>query len=276
MTKVIGVRFKEGGKIYFFAPGDFEIEKNEYVVVDTSRGLECGLVVQGIHDEEDSSIVAPLKEVLRKATAEDLAKLVQNRTDETKAFEICSEKIIKHGLVMKLVDVEYTFDRSKILFYYTADGRVDFRELVKELASIFRTRIEMRQIGVRDESKMIGGIGVCGQPFCCARFLKDFVPVGIRMAKDQGLSLNPTKINGSCGRLMCCLSYEQNVYEYLNSVTPARGSYVRTPDGTGTVTEVTNILSGSIKVRLDREKESAPADYRAEDVEVLRWAGKRG
>lgn len=274
MTKVIGVRFKESGKTYYFGPGELNIDKDTYVIVDTARGLECGLVVQGVHEVDDISIVSPLKEVIRVADTADISKLMQNRMDEKKAFDICVEKIEKHGLEMKLVDVEYTFDRSKVLFYYTADGRIDFRELVKELASIFRTRIEMRQIGVRDESKMMGGIGVCGQPFCCSRFLKDFVPVGIRMAKEQGLSLNPTKINGSCGRLMCCLSYEQNVYEYLNSTTPGVGSYVRTPEGTGVVSEVSNILSGSLKVRLDKNKEGAPVAFNLDEIDVLRWAGK--
>ncbi len=274
MVKVIGVRFKEGGKIYFFDPADFEISKDDYVIVDTARGLECGLVVQGIHTENEDKIVKPLKAVSRIATKQDIEKMQQNRRDEKKAFEICLEKIEKHKLDMKLIDVEYTFDRSKALFYFTADGRVDFRELVKELARIFRTRIELRQIGVRDESKMMGGIGVCGQPFCCSRFLSDFTPVSIKMAKEQGLSLNPTKISGSCGRLMCCLSYEQNVYEYLNSITPGVGSYVRTDDGTGTVAEV-SLLAGKVKVRLDRNKDGVPKEYSVDDISVIRRAGRQ-
>ena len=274
MVKVIGVRFKEGGKIYFFDPADFEINKNDYVIVDTARGLECGLVVQGIHTENEDKIVKPLKAVSRIASPADIEKMNQNRRDEKKAYDICLEKIEKHKLDMKLIDVEYTFDRSKALFYFTADGRVDFRELVKELARIFRTRIELRQIGVRDESKMMGGIGVCGQPFCCSRFLSDFTPVSIKMAKEQGLSLNPTKISGSCGRLMCCLSYEQNVYEYLNSITPGVGSYVRTDDGTGTVCEV-SLLAGKVKVRLDRNKDGVPKEYTVDDIHVIRRAGRQ-
>ena len=274
MVKVIGVRFKEGGKIYFFDPADFEINKNDYVIVDTARGLECGLVVQGIHTENEDKIVKPSKAVSRIASPADIEKMNQNRRDEKKAYEICLEKIEKHKLDMKLIDVEYTFDRSKALFYFTADGRVDFRELVKELARIFRTRIELRQIGVRDESKMMGGIGVCGQPFCCSRFLSDFTPVSIKMAKEQGLSLNPTKISGSCGRLMCCLSYEQNVYEYLNSITPGVGSYVRTDDGTGTVCEV-SLLAGKVKVRLDRNKDGVPKEYTVDDIQVIRRAGRQ-
>ena len=273
MIKVIGVRFKEGGKIYFFDPADFSINKGDYVIVDTARGLECGLVVQGIHTEREEKIIKPLKAVTRIATKQDVDKMNQNRRDEKKAFDICLEKIEKHKLEMKLIDVEYTFDRSKALFYFTADGRVDFRELVKELAQIFRTRIELRQIGVRDESKMKGGVGVCGQPFCCSRFLSDFTPVSIKMAKEQGLSLNPAKISGCCGRLMCCLSYEQNVYEYLNKITPGVGSMVRTCDGTGCVCE-TSLLAGKLKVRLDKNKEGAPKEYEVDDVQVLRRMDK--
>lgn len=269
MIKVIGVRFKESGKVYFFDPADFDINKDDYVIVDTARGLECGLVVQGVHGEREEKIVKPLKAVERIASKQDVEKMKQNREDEKKAFNICVEKIAKHHLEMKLIDVEYTFDRSKILFYFTADGRVDFRDLVKELAQIFRTRIELRQIGVRDESKMMGGIGVCGQPFCCSRFLSDFTPVSIKMAKEQGLSLNPTKISGSCGRLMCCLSYEQNVYEYLNKITPGVGSYVKTDDGTGTVCEV-SLLASKLKVKLDKNKEGAPKEYDLDDIQVLR------
>ena len=274
MINVVSVRFKEGGKVYFFDPAEYDIKKSDYVIVDTARGLECGLVVRGNHTESEEKIVKPLKTVTRIATKQDVDKMRQNREDEKKAFKICEEKIAKHKLEMKLIDVEYTFDRSKVLFYFTADGRVDFRELVKELAQVFRTRIELRQIGVRDESKMVGGIGVCGQPFCCARFLPDFSPVSIRMAKEQGLSLNPTKISGACGRLMCCLSFEQNVYEYLNGVTPAVGSYVKTADGNGYVTEV-SLLAGKLKVSLDRNREGVPKEYAVADVTVLRRGGKQ-
>ena len=251
MVKVVSVRFKENGKVYFFDPAGLDIQRGSYVIVDTARGLECGYAVQGSHDESSEKIVKPLKAVERVATKQDIEKMKQNRLDEKKAFDICLEKIEKHKLEMKLIDVEYTFDRSKVLFYFTADGRVDFRELVKELASIFRTRIELRQIGVRDESKLMGGVGVCGQPFCCSRFLSDFTPVSIKMAKEQGLSLNPTKISGCCGRLMCCLSYEQNVYEHLNKLTPSIGSYVKTADGNGIVVEV-SLLASKLKVSLDR------------------------
>ena len=250
MTKVISVRFKQEGKQYYFAPGELEIVKGDHVIVETARGTECGEVVQGVHEVPDASIVKPLKTVTRMADAVDVRRMEKNRADEKHAFEVCTERIQKHGLDMKLVDVEYTLDRSKILFYFTADGRIDFRELVKDLAGVFRTRIELRQIGVRDESKMLGGLGICGQPFCCSRFLKDFQPVSIKMAKEQGLSLNPTKISGSCGRLMCCLAYEQPAYEYLNRVTPGVGSVVKTPEGEGTVVEV-NVIAGSLRVRLE-------------------------
>ena len=269
MTKVVGVRFKAGGKVYFFDPQDFEIRKGDHVIVDTARGLECGLCVQGVHEEDPDKIVRPLKSVTRIASPQDVEKMEQNRKDEKKAFEICLEKIEKHKLEMKLIDVECTFDRSKVLFYFTADGRVDFRELVKELAQVFRTRIELRQIGVRDESKMMGGIGVCGQQFCCSRFLSDFTPVSIKMAKEQGLSLNPSKISGSCGRLMCCLSYEQPAYEHLNSITPGVGSIVRTPEGTGVVTE-TSIMRGKVKVSLDKKNESLPKEFSVKDLTILK------
>ncbi|MBQ5783297.1 MAG: stage 0 sporulation family protein [Oscillospiraceae bacterium] len=271
MTKVVGIRFKTGGKVYFFDPQDFDIKKDDYVIVDTARGLECGLCVQGVHEEDPDRIVRPLKAVTRIASPQDVEKMEQNRKDEKKAFDICLEKIEKHGLEMKLIDVEYTFDRSKVLFYFTADGRVDFRELVKELAQVFRTRIELRQIGVRDESKMMGGVGVCGQQFCCSRFLSDFTPVSIKMAKEQGLSLNPSKISGSCGRLMCCLSYEQPAYEYLNSITPGIGSLVKTDDGNGIVTEV-SLLRGKVKVSLDKNRDSLPKEYSVKDISVLRRA----
>ncbi|HOA91149.1 MAG TPA: stage 0 sporulation family protein [Bacillota bacterium] len=213
MVKVVGVRFREAGKVYYFSPGDLEISENESVIVETVRGVEYGDVVIGIKEVDESETVQPLKEVLRKATEEDKIILQENRNKEKEAFQVCLEKIEKHGLPMKLIDVEYTFDRKKVIFYYTAPGRVDFRELVKDLASVFRTRIELRQIGVRDEAKMIGGLGPCGRSLCCATFLGEFAPVSIKMAKKQNLSLNPSKISGVCGRLMCCLRYEYEVYE---------------------------------------------------------------
>ena len=250
MTKVIGVRFKANGKSYYFSPGDLELQQGDHVIVETARGTECGEVAKGPHDVPDSSIVKPLKTVTRMADAVDVRRMQQNRADEKRAFSVCEERIAKHKLDMKLVDVEYTLDRNKILFYFTADGRIDFRDLVKDLAGVFRTRIELRQIGVRDESKMLGGLGICGQPFCCSRFLRDFQPVSIKMAKEQGLSLNPAKISGSCGRLMCCLAYEQPAYEYLNRITPGVGSIVKTPEGVGAVVE-TNVISGTLRVRMD-------------------------
>ena len=272
MANVIGVRFKSGGKVYYFDPGGLDIQKDDYVIVETSRGTECGEVSQGPHEVPESNIVKPLKEVTRPADDADIRRMKQNREDESKAFDVCEERIAKHGLDMKLIDVEYTFDRSKILFYFTADGRVDFRDLVKDLAGVFRTRIELRQIGVRDESKMLGGLGLCGQPFCCSRFLKNFQPVSIKMAKEQGLSLNPAKISGSCGRLMCCLAYEQKSYEYLNSITPQVGSIVRTPDGEGTVIE-TNVVAGTLKVRSNVEI-LAPRIYKRDECAYIR-GGKR-
>ena len=250
MTKVIGVRFKANGKSYYFSPGDLELQQGDYVIVETARGTECGEVAKGPHDVPDSSIVKPLKTVTRMADAVDVRRMQQNRADEKRAFSVCEERIAKHKLDMKLVDVEYTLDRNKILFYFTADGRIDFRDLVKDLAGVFRTRIELRQIGVRDESKMLGGLGICGQSFCCSRFLRDFQPVSIKMAKEQGLSLNPAKISGSCGRRMCCLAYEQPAYEYLNRITPGVGSIVKTPEGVGAVVE-TNVISGTLRVRMD-------------------------
>ena len=250
MAEVIGVRFKANGKSYYFSPGDLELQQGDHVIVETARGTECGEVAKGPHDVPDSSIVKPLKTVTRMADAVDVRRMQQNRADEKRAFSVCEERIAKHKLDMKLVDVEYTLDRNKILFYFTADGRIDFRDLVKDLAGVFRTRIELRQIGVRDESKMLGGLGICGQPFCCSRFLRDFQPVSIKMAKEQGLSLNPAKISGSCGRLMCCLAYEQPAYEYLNRITPGVGSIVKTPEGVGAVVE-TNVISGTLRVRMD-------------------------
>ncbi len=268
MVKVINVSFQKGGKVYFFAPGKFTAKKGEYVVVETARGVECGCVTQGVHEVADSSITGQLKPVLRVADDADVRRMKQNREDEKTAFSTCEKRIAKHGLEMKLINAEYTLDRSKLLFYFTSDGRVDFRELVKDLAGVFHTRIELRQIGVRDESKMIGGLGICGQPFCCSRFLKDFQPVSIKMAKLQGLSLNPAKISGTCGRLMCCLAYEQPAYEYLSRITPGVGSIVKTPDGVGCVTEV-NLAGGSLRVRLDNAPEMQKY-YKSAECNYLR------
>ena len=273
MKQVIGVRFKPTGKIYYFDPGELRVEKGDYVIVETSRGVECGEVAQPNHGVADSSVVKPLKQVVRAADSVDIRKAKQNRENEAKAFRICEERIAKHKLDMKLVEVEYPFDSSKILFYFTADGRVDFRELVKDLAGTFHTRIELRQIGVRDESKMLGGLGICGQPFCCSRFLRDFQPVSIKMAKEQGLSLNPAKISGTCGRLMCCLAYEQPAYEYLGKITPGVGSIVRTPDGDGTVAEV-NLVSGKLRVRVENIPEVMGRWYLRDECTYLR-GGKR-
>lgn len=272
MAVIIGVRFKNTGKVYYFDPGQNQLEKGSLVVVETARGIECGEVVIPNKEVADSTIVKPLKPVLRPATPEDKRRAKENAEKEQRAMRVCQEKIAAHKLDMKLVDVEYTFDNSKILFYFTADGRVDFRDLVKDLASVFRTRIELRQIGVRDEAKMLGGLGICGRPFCCSQFLSDFQPVSIKMAKEQGLSLNPSKISGSCGRLMCCLAYEQKSYEYLNSITPQAGSIVRTPDGEGTVLEV-NVVAGTLKVRSNVEI-LAPRIYKREECVYLR-GGKR-
>ncbi|PWL71251.1 MAG: stage 0 sporulation protein [Clostridiales bacterium] len=269
MAEIIGVRFKNVGKIYYFDPAGLKIERGSHVIVETARGVECGTVAVGNREVDDSEVVNPLKPVLRQATEADLKTVEKNRKKEKEAYSICLEKIAKHKLEMKLVDVEYTFDGNKILFYFTADGRVDFRELVKDLASVFRTRIELRQIGVRDESKMIGGLGICGRPFCCSTFLDEFQPVSIKMAKEQGLSLNPVKISGTCGRLMCCLKHEQNAYESLLKMTPKQGAIVSTPDGRGTVVDL-NLLTGKIKVRLDAHPDAAPSTYEREQVKTIR------
>ena len=269
MAVIIGVRFKNTGKVYYFDPGQNQLEKGSLVVVETARGIECGEVVIPNKEVADSTIVKPLKPVLRPATPEDKRRAKENAEKEQRAMRVCQEKIAAHKLDMKLVDVEYTFDNSKILFYFTADGRVDFRELVKDLASVFRTRIELRQIGVRDEAKMLGGLGICGRPFCCSQFLGDFQPVSIKMAKEQGLSLNPTKISGSCGRLMCCLKYEQDTYEDLLRTTPKVGAIVTSREGKGTVMDA-NILTGVVKVRLDKSPDSPPVVMDRKDVKVIR------
>ena len=270
--KVISVKFKESGRAYYFDPKELEIKEGEFVIVETARGVECGEVVRSAHEIASGSFPREIKPVIRLADGVDVRRMRQNRADEKATFELCEKRIAAHKLQMKLVDAEYTLDRSKLVFYFTADNRVDFRELVKDLAGQFHTRIELRQIGVRDESKMLGGLGVCGQPFCCSRFLKNFQPVSIKMAKEQGLSLNPAKISGACGRLMCCLAYEQKSYEYLNSITPQPGSVVRTPDGEGTVIEV-NVVAGTLKVRSNVEI-LAPRIYKRDECVYVR-GGKR-
>lgn len=268
MTEVIGVRFKNVGKIYYFDPAGIHFAAGDHVIVETARGVECGEVVMPARAVDDARIVQPLKSVLRAATADDLARVRDNARKEKEAFRICLKKIADHKLEMKLIDAEYTFDNNKVLFYFTADGRVDFRELVKDLASVFRTRIELRQIGVRDEAKMLGGLGVCGKPFCCSTFLGDFQPVSIKMAKEQGLSLNPTKISGTCGRLMCCLKFEEAAYEDLLLTTPRAGAYVRTPDGPGTVDDV-HLLTGQLRVRLEKDPDAPPKTYHKSVVRVM-------
>ena len=269
MAEVIGVRFKEVGKIYYFDPDGQELKKGDRVIVETVRGVECGEVALENREISDEEIVKPLKKLIRKADEKDLRTLEENKKKEKNAFGICQKKIADHKLDMKLVDVEYTFDGGKVLFYFTADGRVDFRELVKDLAGVFRTRIELRQIGVRDESKMIGGLGICGRPFCCRSFLGDFQPVSIKMAKEQGLSLNPTKISGTCGRLMCCLKYEQNAYEYLLKITPKPGAIVETAEGAGTVVDV-SLLTGTLKVKLHNNPDAMPKMFSRRDVKLVK------
>ena len=271
MAEVLGVRFKDGGKIYYFDPDGKEFSKGSKVIVETVRGIECGEAAVSNHTVSDEEIIHPLKKVIRAANADDIKTVEMNRKTEEEAFAFCEKKVVELGLDMKLVEVECTFDGSKMLFYFTSDDRVDFRELVKILAAQYRTRIEMRQIGVRDVSKMLGGLGICGRPFCCSQFLDDFHPVSIKMAKEQGLSLNPTKISGTCGRLLCCLKYEQDSYEYLNKITPRVGSLVDTREGRGTVTE-SNLLTGKLKVSLERRPEALPAEYNRRDVKLIRKA----
>lgn len=248
MKKVIGVRFRTAGKIYFFDPGKLSVKRNDHVIVETARGIEYGTVVGNPREVDDDKVVQPLKPVLRIATERDDEQEAGNKLKEKEAFKICLEKIKKHGLEMKLIDAEYTFDNNKVLFYFTADGRIDFRELVKDLASVFKTRIELRQIGVRDETKIVGGIGICGRPLCCASYLSEFIPVSIKMAKEQNLSLNPTKISGVCGRLMCCLKYEEDTYEELNGRLPNIGDYVTTDDGLKGEVHSVSILRQLVKV----------------------------
>lgn len=270
MAEVIGVRFKEVGKVYYFAPGEHKLSIDDMVIVETARGVECGTVALENKIVPDESLTSPLKPLIRIATPEDLEHLAENRQREKKAFTICEQKIADNKLDMKLVNVEYTFDNSKILFYFTADGRVDFRNLVKDLASVFRTRIELRQIGVRDEAKMLGGLGICGKPFCCSSFLGEFQPVSIKMAKEQGLSLSPVKISGTCGRLMCCLKYEQEAYTDLLKKTPKVGAIVSTPDGKGLVVE-NNLIAGTLKVKLNNTPDdAAPSSYTVKQVKLLK------
>ena len=271
---VSGVRFKPGGKIYYFDHGDLTIKNNSYVIVDTARGLEFGEVAFGDKLVKESSLVLPLRQVVRVATKDDIERNAANKEKETEAFAICLEKIQKHNLDMKLIEAQYSFDNSKLLFYFTSANRVDFRELVKDLASVFKTRIELRQIGIRDEAKIMGGLGACGRPLCCASFLSDFVQVSIKMAKEQNLSLNSGKISGCCGRLMCCLQYEYQTYREEGAKTPPVDSTVKTKDGVGVVTE-SNALAGTIKVRLKDKPDSPPALYKREDVTIISRANKK-
>lgn len=266
MIKVIGVRFRQAGKIYNFSPSDFQVKVGDHVIVETARGIEYGSVVQGIREVADDKVIMPLKSVIRIATEEDDKKAIENNEKEKKAFKICKEKIAKHGLEMKLIETEYTFDNNKVLFYFTADGRIDFRELVKDLASVFKTRIELRQVGVRDETKMLGGIGICGRPLCCNTYLSEFIPVSIKMAKEQSLSLNPTKISGICGRLMCCLKNEQEAYEELNSNLPDIGEKVKTFDGfKGEVVSV-NVLRQKVKIVVEVDDEREIKEYAIDEL----------
>ena len=270
MTEIIGVRFKKVGKVYYFSPGKKQYKLGQKVIVETARGIEMGEVCLENKQVEDSNLASPLKPVMRLATDFDFKKLDEIQTKKEDAMKICESKIKEHKIEMKLVDAEYTFDLNKVIFYFTAEGRVDFRDLVKDLASVLRTRIELRQIGVRDESKLLGGIGICGKAFCCATFLGEFIPVSIKMAKDQNLSLNPTKISGTCGRLMCCLKYEQDGYESLIKNTPKVGALVKTPSGNGNVLEA-NVLKGTLKVRL-KDAPEVPKMFSVDDVKTIRDA----
>lgn len=264
MTEVISVRFKEGGKDYYFSPADNKVKEGDKIIVEMQNGKEIGTVSRENHSVPDEDIVQPLRKMLRHANQKDFDRIEENRKKEAEAFKICEKKIENHKLEMKLVSVEYSFDGSRIVFFFTADGRVDFRELVKDLASEFHTRIELRQIGVRDEAKLLGGIGICGQPYCCKRFLNDFQTVSIKMAKEQGLSLNPTKVSGSCGRLMCCLKYEQEAYEHLASFTPKVGSVVKTAEGNATVID-SNLITGNLLVKLV-DSDSIPFKIHRDDI----------
>ena len=273
MITVIGVRFRNVGKIYYFSPGQLNIKAGQHVIVETARGIEYGYVVLGNRDVEDNKVIQPLKAVIRMASEEDDRIETENKAKEKDAFKICQEKIRRHGLEMKLIDVEYTFDNNKILFYFTADGRIDFRELVKDLASVFRTRIELRQVGVRDETKIVGGVGICGRPLCCHTYLSEFIPVSIKMAKEQNLSLNPTKISGVCGRLMCCLKNEEETYEYLNSKMPGVGDTVTTDDGQKGEVHSVNVLRQTVKVRMVVDKDEI--EIKEYKVDQLRFRPRR-
>ena len=275
MTKVIGVRFRTAGKIYYFDPAKYQIKKGDHVIVETSRGVEFGTVVSDIKEVDDSQVVQPLKPVLRIATERDEEQEQTNKKKEKDAFKICLEKIAKHNLEMKLIDAEYTFDNNKVLFYFTADGRIDFRELVKDLASVFKTRIELRQIGVRDETKIIGGMGICGRTLCCHAHLSEFVPVSIKMAKEQNLSLNPTKISGVCGRLMCCLKHEEETYEELNRKLPNIGDHVTTDDGLRGEVSAVNVLRQLVKVVVTVDDEKEIHEYKVEQLKFKRRSHKR-
>ena len=274
MIRVIGVRFRTAGKVYYFDPGKLDIKKNDHVIVETARGIEYGTVVGDPKEEEDDKVVQPLKSVLRIATPKDDEQEASNKQREKEAFKICLEKIRKHDLQMKLIDAEYTFDNNKVLFYFTADGRIDFRELVKDLASVFKTRIELRQIGVRDETKILGGIGICGRPLCCHTHLSEFAPVSIKMAKEQNLSLNPTKISGVCGRLMCCLKNEEETYEELNRRLPNVGDFVTTDDGLKGEVHSVNVLRQLVKVIVDLADEKESQEYKVEQLRFKRKHNK--
>ena len=272
MVKIVGVRFRNAGKVYYFDPKDYKIQVGDHVIVETARGIEYGTVTGKVQEVPEGKVVQPLKPVIRVANAEDDAKAKRNREKEKEAMRICKEKIRKHELEMKLIDAEYTFDNNKVLFYFTADGRIDFRELVKDLAAVFRTRIELRQIGVRDETKILGGIGSCGRPLCCSTFLSEFAPVSIRMAKEQNLSLNPTKISGVCGRLMCCLKNEEETYEYLNSKLPGIGDTVTTVTGLKGEVSSVNVLRQKVKILVDVDDEKELQEY---DVSELKFKPRK-
>ncbi len=272
MVKIVGVRFRNAGKVYYFDPKGYKIKAGDHVIVETARGVEYGTVIGGIREVTDDRVVQPLKAVIRVATQEDDLRAEKSRAKEKDAMRICNEKIRKHKLDMKLIDAEYTFDNNKVLFYFTADGRIDFRELVKDLAAVFKMRIELRQIGVRDETKILGGIGICGRVLCCNSFLSEFAPVSIKMAKEQNLSLNPTKISGVCGRLMCCLKNEEDTYEYLNSKLPSIGVSVTTIDGVRGEVQSVNVLRQKVKVLVDAGDEKELREY---DVRELKFKPKR-
>jgi len=275
MTEVIGIRFRSAGKIYYFAPGGYDVKRGKSVIVETSRGVEMGTVVMPSCLVEDETVVQPLKPILRPATDEDIEQAALNRAKEKSAFHVCKEKIRNHNLEMKLIDAEYTFDGSKLLFYFTADGRIDFRELVKDLAAVFKTRIELRQIGVRDETKILGGIGICGRVLCCHSYLPDFAPVSIKMAKEQNLSLNPTKISGTCGRLMCCLKNEEEVYEELNRKLPSLNEYVKTRDGLSGQVQAVDVLRQKVRVLIEKGDEKELTEFSVEDLIFKPKKGKK-